>query len=339
MTQHLTMAALLSLSLSALLQPVEAAEEVNVYSYRQPFLVEPIFDSFTRETGIEVNVVFAKKGLIERLKREGRNSPADLMLTTDIGRLNDLVEGDLVQPAVSDALHANIPAAYREPDGLWFGLTVRARIAVVSEARVSENALLRYEDLADPRWRGRVCSRSGKHVYSVALVASMIAANGDAQTREWLSAVKANLARKPQGNDRGQVKAISEGGCDVALINNYYMGNMLADPEQAVWADSVRIVFPNQADRGTHVNLSGVALTRHAPNKDNAIRLMEFLSDDQAQAIYAEVNYEYPVKPGVPWSPLLESWGRFKIDPIPLSKIAALRRDAVKMVDESGFDD
>lgn len=327
------------ISLSALTCTAQASEEVNVYSYRQPFLVEPIFKAFTDETGIEVNVVFAKKGLIERLKLEDRNSPADLMLTTDIGSLNDLVEGDLVQAAASDVLEANIPSAYRDPDDRWFGLTVRARIAVVSKERVADGALKRYEDLADPKWQGRLCSRSGKHVYNVALVSSLIAADGEAVTRAWLDGVKANLARKPQGNDRGQVKAISEGACDVALINNYYMGNMLADPEQAAWAESVSIVFPNQGDRGTHVNLSGVALTKHAPNRENAIRLMEFLSDDQAQAIYAKVNYEYPVKPGVAWSPLLQSWGTFKTDPVPLSEIAALRVDAIKLVDESGFDD
>lgn len=327
------------ISLSALTCTAQASEEVNVYSYRQPFLVEPIFKAFTDETGIEVNVVFAKKGLIERLKLEDRNSPADLMLTTDIGSLNDLVEGDLVQAAASDVLEANIPSAYRDPDDRWFGLTVRARIAVVSKERVADGALKRYEDLADPKWQGRLCSRSGKHVYNVALVSSLIAADGEVVTRAWLDGVKANLARKPQGNDRGQVKAISEGACDVALINNYYMGNMLADPEQAAWAESVSIVFPNQGDRGTHVNLSGVALTKHAPNRENAIRLMEFLSDDQAQAIYAKVNYEYPVKPGVAWSPLLQSWGTFKTDPVPLSEIAALRVDAIKLVDESGFDD
>ena len=325
--------------LSALTCTAQASEEVNVYSYRQPFLVEPIFTAFTNDTGIEVNVVFAKKGLIERLRLEDRNSPADLMLTTDIGRLNDLVENDLVQVVTLDSLEANIPAAYRDPGNRWFGLTVRARIAAVSKERVADGALKRYEDLADPRWQGRLCSRSGKHVYNVALVSSLIAADGEEAARAWLDGVKANLARKPQGNDRGQIKAISEGACDVALINNYYMGNMLADPEQAAWAESVNIVFPNQDDRGTHVNLSGMALTKHAPNRENAIRLMEFLSDDQAQAIYAEVNYEYPVKPGVPWSPLLQSWGTFKTDPMPLSEIAALRVAAIKLADETGFDD
>ena len=336
MIQPLARAAIISLT--ALTCTAQANEEVNVYSYRQPFLVEPIFKAFTDQTGIEVNVVFAKKGLIERLKLEDRNSPADLMLTTDIGSLNDLVEADLVQAAASDMLKANVPAAYRDPDDRWFGLTVRARIAVVSKERVADGALQRYEDLADPKWQGRLCSRSGKHVYNVALVSSLIAADGATSTRAWLDGVKANLARKPQGNDRAQVKAISEGACDVALINNYYMGNMLADPEQVAWAESVRIVFPNQEDRGTHVNLSGVALTKHAPNRENAIRLMEFLSDDQAQAIYAEANYEYPVKPGVPWSPLLQSWGTFKTDPVSLAEIAALRVDAIKLIDEAGFD-
>jgi len=315
------------------------ANEVNVYSYRQPFLITPMFDVFTRETGIEVNVVFAKEGLVERLKREAANSPADLIFTVDIGRLNDLVQADLSQPVSTPKLTARIPAQYRHPDGLWYGLTARARLLVTSKERVQPGALTRYEQLADPEWKGRICSRSGKHVYNVALVASMIAHHGAEEAESWLRGVKENLARKPQGNDRAQVKAIKEGVCDVAVINNYYMGKMLADEEQAQWATAVDLVFPNQEDRGTHVNISGMAMTHSAPNKDNALLLMEFLAGDLAQQMYAEQNFEYPVNPNVPWSGLLKSWGKFKVDPLPLAEVANLRSDAIVLIDKVGFDE
>lgn len=318
---------------------VAADEGVNVYSYRQPFLIKPLFEAFTRETGIEVNVVFAKEGLVERLKREGINSPADLIFTVDIGRLNDVVEADLSQAVTTPTLEANIPHQYRHPEGLWYGLTSRARIIVASKERVEPGAIEDYEDLADPKWKGRVCTRSGKHVYNVALIASMIAHHGEEKTREWLEGVKNNLARKPQGNDRGQVKAIAEGECDVAVINSYYMGNMLNDENQREWANAVFIVFPNQDSRGTHVNISGMALTKSAPNKENAIKLMEFLSGTLAQRMYAEQNFEYPVEPQVEWSGLLKSWGTFKVDPLPLAEIAKYREAAVKLVDEVGFDE
>lgn len=315
-----------------------AQGEVNVYSYRQPFLIKPLFDAFTRETGIKVNVVFADEGLVERLKREGANSPADLIFTVDIGRLQDVVDADLVQPVSTPELERNIPPQYRHPEGLWYGLTTRVRIIVASRERVPRGEIRSYEDLADPKWKGRICSRSGKHVYNVALVASLIVHHGEAEAQRWLEAVKANLARKPQGNDRAQVKAIKEGECDVAIINHYYMGNMLHDEEQHAWAEAVYIVFPNQEGRGAHVNISGMALTRSAPNKDNAVELMGFLSDALAQEMYAEQNFEYPVNPEVGWSGLLKSWGEFKIDELPLAEVARHREQAVKLVDKAGFD-
>lgn len=315
------------------------AQEVNVYSYRQPFLIEPILEAFTRETGVRVNVVFAKKGLLERLRLEGRNSPADVVLTVDIGSLNDFVEAGLSDGVVTPTLSANIPAQFRHPEGLWYALTVRARVIVASRERVGEGDIARYEDLVDPQWKGRVCTRSGKHVYNVALTAAMIAHHGEDGAQQWLQGLKANLARRPQGNDRAQVKAIHQGECDLALINSYYMGKMLNDPEQVPWAESVRMVFPNQDGAGTHVNVSGMLLTRSAPNRDNAIKLMEFLSGEQAQGLYASVDYEYPVKPGVAWSPLLESWGQFKADPLPLVEIATLRKAAIMLVDRVGFDE
>lgn len=315
-----------------------AAESVNVYSYRQPFLIEPIFERFTKETGIEVNTVFAKKGLVERLKNEGKNSPADLLLTSDFNNLQAAVAADVAQPVSSNTLENNIPAEFRAPDGLWFGLTNRARLIVVSKDRLTEQRPLNYEDLAKPEYKGKICTRSGKHNYMVALTASVIAHNGAEAARDWLSGLKNNLARKPQGNDRAQVKAISQGECDIAIINSYYMGAMLADEEQTVWANSVDIIFPNQADRGTHMNISGVALSKSAPNKLNAIKLMEYLSATEAQQYYADINHEYPVNKNVKPSALVSSWGDFTYDKLPLAQIAQNRNDASRLADEVGYD-
>jgi len=315
------------------------SNEVNVYSYRQPFLIQPIFDAFTRESGIDVNVVFAKKGLSERLAREGKNSPADLVFTVDIGRLIEVVNKDLVQDVDSAILTKNIPSQYRDPKGKWFGLTTRTRSIYVSKERANLADIQNYEDLSNPEWKGRICTRSGKHPYNLALIASMIAHHGEEQTTEWLKGVKANLARKPQGNDRAQVKAIKEGVCDISLGNNYYYGKMINNPDQTAWANAVHITFPNQKNRGTHVNISGMALTNSAPNKKNAIKLMEFLSEKLAQKMYSEQNYEYPVNPSVEPSGLLQSWGDFKSDHLPLSDIAALRKQAAVLVDQIGFDE
>lgn len=315
-----------------------AAEEVNVYSYRQPFLIEPIMAKFTEQSGVKVNIVFAKKGLVERLEREGKLSPADLVLTTDISRSLELVEKDLVQPIQSEELESNIPAQYRDPADQWFALTTRTRNVYSSKERLGKLPELSYEDLADAKYKGKICTRSGKHPYNVALVSSMIVHHGEAKTKEWLEGVKANLARTPQGNDRAQVKAIYEGVCDISLGNNYYMGKMLNDEKQIPWANSVEINFPNQPNRGTHVNISGVSLTKYAPNKANAVKLMEFLSDDVAQQMYAEVNYEYPVKQGVALSKLVSSWGEFKSDSVALADIAAQRKTALKLLDEVKFD-
>jgi iron(III) transport system substrate-binding protein len=315
------------------------ADEVNIYSYRQPFLIKPLFDAFTKQSGIEVNVVFAKKGLAERLVREGKNSPADLVFTTDIGRLNEVKEKGVVQAVDSKVLAENIPAQYRDDNNQWFGLTTRTRSIYVSKERVDLAQLQSYEDLANPEWKGRICTRSGKHPYNLALIASMIAHHGEAEAETWLKAVKSNLARRPQGNDRAQVKAIKEGVCDVSLGNNYYFGKMISDEEQSVWADAVHLTFPNQNNRGTHVNISGMALTKSAPNKANAIKLMEFLSEELAQQIYAEQNYEYPVNPKVAPSGLVQSWGQFKSDKLSLTTIATLRKDAAKLVDKVAFDE
>ncbi|WP_237066064.1 Fe(3+) ABC transporter substrate-binding protein [Microbulbifer guangxiensis] len=319
-----------------------AAEQVNIYSYRQPFLIEPVLDAFTEETGIETRVVYASKGLVERLEREGRNSPADLVLTSNTSNLMQLVDQGLTQSVDSKVLQENIPAQFRAEDGQWFGLTTRARLIYASKDRVKPGEIKTYEELADPKWKGRICTRSGKHPYSLSLIASMIAHHGEEKTREWLEGVKANLARKPQGNDRAQVKAISEGVCDLSLGNSYYFGNMITneeEPEQIEWAKSVNLVFPNQEDRGTHMFISGAAVTKHAPNRDNAVKLLEFLSGEQAQYLYAEKNFEFPVRPGVERSELIQEYmGDFKEDDLSLTEIASYVPAASKLVDEVAFD-
>ncbi|WP_139834719.1 Fe(3+) ABC transporter substrate-binding protein [Thalassospira sp. MCCC 1A03138] len=327
------------LGAAAVTASAASAQEVNVYSLRQPFLVEPLFESFTKETGVKVNVIFAEKGLVERIKQEGANSPADVLMTVDISRIKEAVDAGVTDAVNSDVLEANIPAHLRDENDQWFALTQRGRALYASKDRVTEGEIATYEDLADPKWKGRVCTRSGTHDYNIALVSSMIAHHGTEEAKTWLEGLKANLARKPQGNDRGQVKAIKEGECDVAIANTYYYGKMLDDPEQRTWAESVNIIFPNQNDRGMSMNISGMTLIKGAPNKENAVKLMEFLSGDEAQKIYAEVNYEYPVKPGVEWSDYVKSWGTFKADELPLSEIARLRADAVRMIDEVGYNE
>lgn len=315
-----------------------ANEEVNIYSYRQEFLLKPLLDAFTEETGIETNVVFAKKGLAERLEREGRNSPADVVMTVDISRISELVERDLTAPVDNDTLEQNIPENLRHPDGKWFALTTRGRMIFTSLDRVEEGEITTYEELADPEWEGRICTRSGKHPYNIALFSSMIAHHGEENAEEWLQGLKNNLARKPQGGDRDQIRAVTEGVCDVAVGNSYYYGVMLQDEEQRPIAEQVRIVFPNANDRGTHVNISGIALTNSAPNRDNAIKLMEFLSGDEAQQIYAEANSEFPANPSVPATGIVAEWGELNADTLSLQAIADNADEAVRMVDRVDYD-
>lgn len=320
--------------------PIQASAdgEVNIYSYRQAYLLEPLLNAFEEETGIETNVVFAKKGLAERLEREGRNSPADLVMTVDISRLSELVDRDLVQGVDNDALEKNIPENLRHPDGKWFALTTRGRLIFASKERVEEGEIATYEDLADDKWNDRICTRSGKHPYNIALFSSMIAHHGEEKAEEWLEGLKDNLARKPQGGDRDQIKAIHAGECDIAIGNSYYYGNMLNDENQREQAEAVRLVFPNADGRGTHINISGIALTNSAPNQDNAVRLMEFLSTPKAQQIYAEANTEYPANPEVKPSGIVAEWGEINPDDLSLQEIADHRNAAVRMVDRVDYD-
>lgn len=327
-----------ALTLAAGIAAPAIAEEVNLYSYRQPELLAPLTDAFTEETGIEVNVAHLKKGMIERLTAEGDRSPADLVLTVDISRLAAVVEAGLTQPVTSDVLKQNVPAQYHDPEGQWWGLTTRARIVYASKDRVADGEVTTYEDLADPKWKGRICTRSGTHPYNVALVSAVLSHHDADTTKEWLEGVKANLARKPQGNDRAQVKAIWAGECDISLGNTYYMGKMLENPDQQEWANSVRIVFPTFEDGGAHVNISGVAMTKAAPNRENALRLMEFLTSPKAQEIYAKANFEYPIAPGTEPDDLVKSWGTFTADSINLMDMAGKRSEALKLVETVDFD-
>jgi len=328
---------LLALTLASTAVPA-LAEEINVYSHRQPELVQPLVDAFTAETGITVNVAFVDKGMAERLVAEGDRSPADLVLTVDIARLTQIVEAGVTQPVQSDVLDANIPATLRDEGDHWFGLTSRARIVYASKDRVAPGEVTTYEDLADTKWQGRICIRSGTNDYNVALVAAMIAHHGADYAKTWLEGVKANLARKPDGGDRDQVKAIAAGECDIAVGNTYYIGQMLADPEQKPAAEAVRIDFPTFEGDGTHLNISGVAMTKAAPNREAALKFMEWLSSDEAQRIYAETNNEFPVKPGVTKSALVASWGEFTPDSKPLTEVAKLRPDALKLIETVDFD-
>jgi iron(III) transport system substrate-binding protein len=328
---------LVSLS-NGLVPPASAGEEeVNIYSYREPGLIDPLLAAFTEKTGIKTNVVFAKNGLVERLAAEGRNSPADVLLTNEFGLLTQAVKAGATQPVRSSVIDQAIPESLRDPNGHWFGLTRRARVVYASKDRVDRDSIT-YEELADPKWRTKICTRSGQHTYNVALVASMIAHHGKEETEKWLEGLKANLARKPAGGDRDSVRDVKAGLCDLAIGNTYYMAAMLKNPDQKEWADAVRIIFPNANGRGTHVNISGMALTANSPHKDNALKLMEFLVSSKAQEIYAQANGEYPVVPGVPASELVESWGTLKADALPLEKIAELRKQASELVDNVQFD-
>ena len=336
-----TIISLVTVAMSIAAAASHADSEVNLYSYRQPFLIEPMLEEFTNQTGTKVNVVFAKKGMVEKIKAAGDNNPADAVLTVDIGRLDALHKAGLLEAVDSTVLNDAIPAHLRHPDGLWFGLTTRARLALTSRDRVKPGELETLADLADPKFKGRICTRSGKHVYNVALIASVIAHEGEEAAEKWLAGVRNNLARKPQGNDRAQAKGIYEGVCDVAISNHYYMGKMATNekkPEQKEWAKAVNVQFLDQNGRGNHVNISGAAVIKGAKNRDNAVALLEFLAGDEAQNLYATVNFEFPVKDGIRTHELVESWGAFKADDLSLEEIAGHRTAATKLVDKVGFD-
>ena len=315
--------------------------EVNIYSHRQPFLINPFLEKFTEETGIKTNVVYATKGLAQRLKAEGKNSPADVILTVDIGRLYIYDDLDLLASIDSDLLDKNIPANLKSPENKWFALSKRSRIIVTSKERVGKGQITKIEDLANQKWKGKICSRPGSHVYNRALMASLILSLGEKAAEEWAKKFVDNLSRRPQGNDRAQVKAIFEGQCDISIINNYYFGKLKysEDPSQREWAKSVDLIFPNQGveERGAHINISGGGVAKYSRNKNEAVALLEFLSKAQSQKMYGEINFEYPVNPSVETTEELKSWGSFKSDSLPIISIAQNAYEAQKIIDRVGW--
>jgi len=315
------------------------AADLNVYSHRQQFLLQPFLDAFTAETGIATNVVYASKGLAQRLKAEGEASPADVILTVDIARLSEYADLDLLSPVDSAVLNANIPAELRASDNRWFALSTRARLLVTSKDRVAADAISNIEELADPKWEGRVCTRKGSHVYNRSLLASIIAANGEDAAEAWADGLVANMARRAQGNDRAQAKGIFEGQCDVAIMNHYYYGKMLhGDKEDhRAWANSIRLVFTNQGGRGNHVNISGGGVAKYSPNRENAVAFLEFLTGSAAQQLYGEVNFEYPVNRSVAPGGVLQSFGEFKSDALPIERLAELAPQAQMIIDRTGW--
>jgi iron(III) transport system substrate-binding protein len=335
-----TLLSVLAATLLFVAPDAKAEETVNVYSYRQPALIEPLLKAFADQTGIKVNLIFAEKGMIERMVQEDANSPADVLLTADVGRLVEAQAKGLSQPVQDASISSNVPAAFSEPSGHWFGLTMRARVVYASRERVKQDKIS-YEELADPKWKGKICIRSGQHPYNLGLIAAMITRRGEDKTQTWLKGLRANLAVKPSGNDRSQAKSVYAGECDIAIANTYYMGKMLTnteEPEQQEWAKSIRILFPASSEMGTHVNISGMLLAKHAPNADNALKLMRFLAEPEAQKLYAEGNFEYPVNPKVKPSEIVQSWGSFTADALPIGEISRNEKRASEIVDEVGFD-
>lgn len=329
---------------SALIVPVSfsalASDDLTLYTTREPGLIQPLLDSWTKSSGIKINTVYIKDGMLERVKAEGQNSPADLLMAVDIGNLVDLVEAGVTQPVESEALKSAIPANLRGEDNQWFALSMRARVLYAEKDLPIDN--WHYEQLANPEYKGKVCLRSGQHPYNTALVAAMISHHGEAKTETWLRGVKDNLARKATGGDRDVARDILGGICDMGLANSYYVGQMKSAKEGSdarKWGDAIKVVKPTFEQGGTHVNISGAAVARYAPNKDNAVKLMEYLVSAPAQQIYAKANYEYPVLKGVALDPIIsEAIGEINVDSIPLTEIVKHRKQASLLVDKVGFD-
>ena len=331
-----------ALGLSSALGAATAASaaDVNIYTSRQPELIQPVLDAFTKETGLTTATIFIDKGLEQRIAAEGANSPADLIMTVDIGALQAAKDAQVTQAVTGEAINETIPAQYQDADHQWFGLTARGRVVYAAKDRVDTDNLT-YQDLASDEWKGRLCTRSGQHQYNVALIAAYIEHYGEDAAREWVTGLRDNLARRPEGGDRDQAKAIFAGECDIALGNTYYVGKMATndkEPEQKDWANAIKVIMPTFDNGKTHVNISGVALAKNAPNRENAVKLMNFLSSDEAQKIYADLNYEYPLEPGIETSDLVASFGELNPDDISLSDIAGHRGEASRIVDEVAYD-
>lgn len=333
---HIRRALGAALVLTAALSPA-LAQEVNVYTYREPGLIKPLFDAFTKASGIKVNIVFAKEGLEERIAAEGTRSPADLLITTDVARLVRAVELGVTQPITDKAILDVVPPALRDANGNWVGLSYRARVIYASKERVKETAMT-YESLADPKWKGKFCTRDGQHLYNNMLFAAGVAHLGAEKAEAWLAGLKANLAKKPSGGDREVAKDIASGQCDIGLGNTYYVGLMQNKvAEQKPWAEAIHVILPTFASGGTHVNLSGAALLKSAPHKAEALKLVAWLVGPEAQAMYTSENYEFPVRAGVPIDPSIASFGTLKPDTLTFEKIIAARKTAADIIDKIGY--
>ncbi|MDG4867446.1 Fe(3+) ABC transporter substrate-binding protein [Guyparkeria sp. 1SP6A2] len=317
----------------------QSTSTINVYSARKEDLIAPLLDRFTEESGIEVKLLTAKAGaLLSRLENEGRNTPADMLITVDAGNLHRAKAAGVLQTVDSEVLESNIPANLRDPDNQWFGLSQRARVIFAHEDRVEEGAISSYADLADPKFKGRICIRSSDNIYNQSLVASLIAAHGEEWTQEWAEGLVANMARKPQGGDRDQIRAVAAGECDIAVANTYYYGAMQngSDTDRQA-AEAVRLVWPNQDGRGAHVNVSGAGMVAASDKAQAVTQLLEFLTTEASQEWYAQVNNEFPVRPGVPASDTLAQWGDFKADDLNLGRLGELNPQAVRLMDRAGW--
>ncbi|MCW9034255.1 MAG: Fe(3+) ABC transporter substrate-binding protein [Rhodospirillales bacterium] len=330
-------AAGISLSVIA---PASAEGEVNIYSYRKEVLVKPLLDEFTKQSGIKVNLVSGKAdALLQRLKSEGMNSPADVLLTTDAGRLILAQEAGVLQATKSEKLTNLIPTQYRDPEGFWYGLSMRSRVIYYSKDRVNATELSDYEDLTNEKWKGRICIRSSGNIYNQSLLSSLVAHMGEKRAEKWAAGIVANLARKPQGGDRDQIKAVAAGECDIAVGNSYYFGRMLTSKKDKELSAALKVslFWPNQHNRGAHVNVSGAGLTKSAKNKENALKLIEFLASDAAQKIYADQVFEYPIRNNIAPSAVVEKWGPFKADRLPLATFAQHQQTSIKIFDRVGW--
>lgn len=314
------------------------AAQVNVYSARQEELIKPLLDKFTADTGVKVNLITGNPDeLISRIASEGRNSPADVLISTDVGRLYRAKQQGVLQPVQSEQLTAAIPEALRDPAGQWYGLTMRARPIMYIEGKVNPAELSTIEDLANPKWKGRICVRSSNNIYNQSMVAALIAHDGVEQTDKWAKGFVANFAMPPKGGDRDQIKAAAAGACDIAIANTYYLGRMLADPAEKTVTEKVRVFWPNQQDRGAHVNISGAGVAKFAPNKEQAVKLLEYMVQADSQEWYAKTNHEYPVRPGVKASDILEAFGEFKADQLQLDKLGELNAESIRVMDRAGW--
>jgi iron(III) transport system substrate-binding protein len=318
-------------------QLANAQEELNVYSAREEAYIKPLLDQFAKQHNILINLVTSNADtLIQRLSNEGKNSPADVFITTDAGRLYRAKDAGLLQAITDESVIQLSPEQYRDPDSYWLGLSVRVRAIVYSNERVKTSELSSYENLADPIWKNRICVRSSNNIYNQSLVASLIAHHGTEETQSWANGFAANLARKPQGGDRDQVKAVAAGLCDVALVNSYYLGNMInGSKEEQAAAAKVNLFWPNQNNRGAHVNISGIGIAKHAKHVALANKLIAFLFTKDAQVWYGDVNLEFPVIRDVELNQILQSWGPFKADTLNLGKLGELNASAVQIMDKA----